>query len=383
VIYLDNAATTIRKPPEVIAAMHAFLSGAPGSPGRSGHRVSIEVARRVFEARESLARLFGAADSRQIVFTRNATESINLALYGWLRAGDHVVATSLEHNAVMRPLRHLRESRGIAVSFAAADGAGRTDAGALGAALQPNTRLVVVNHASNVTGQLLALPEIRTAIGEIPLLVDAAQSAGAVPISVERDGIDLLAFTGHKSLLGPTGIGGLYVRPGLELAPLTRGGTGSSSDSDEQPEHMPDRLESGTANTVGIIGLGAAAEWLLGLAGGIESVRRQEQTLLARLWSGLRAVPGVHLYGADDLASRLAIVSLNIEGLSAAEVALRLDRRHEIMVRGGLHCAPQAHRALGSFPDGSVRLSAGYFNAPDEMDRAVEAIREIAGRRAG
>ncbi|MBM3316501.1 MAG: aminotransferase class V-fold PLP-dependent enzyme [Candidatus Eisenbacteria bacterium] len=375
-IYLDNAATSFPKPPAVVAAVERFLTAVGANPGRSGHRLSAEAARVVFTARAAVAELLGVADQRRVVFTANATGALNLALAGFLAPGDHVVTTSLEHNSVMRPLRRLRETRGIEVDIVCADPQGRLDPGALRAALRPRTRLVAVNHGSNVNGRIAPLAEIRRAIGAVALLVDAAQTAGAVPIEAEALGIDLLAFTGHKSLLGPQGTGGLYIRPGIEIEPLLQGGTGSGSDSDAQPAILPDRFESGTPNGPGLAGLGAGAEFVA--ARGLAAERERGRGLLAEMVGGLRAVEGLTFVGGADLEDRLPTVSIRVAGLTPSELAFELDRRCGVMTRAGLHCAPEAHRTMGSFPDGAVRLSAGPLTEPGDVRRAAAAVAEIA-----
>jgi cysteine desulfurase/selenocysteine lyase len=392
IVYLDNAATSYPKPAAVVTAVADFLDHACANPGRSGHRLSARAARVVYDCREAVARLIGAGDPRQLVFTANATAAINTALLGFLRAGDHVVTTSLEHNSVMRPLRRLREQRGIEVTVAPADCLGHLDPQAVHDALRPNTRLVAVTHASNVVGTITPLADIRAAIGDLPFLVDAAQTIAAVPIDVEAPRIDLLAFSGHKSLLGPQGIGCLYVRPGLAIEPLVVGGTGSDSESDVQPDLLPDLLESGTPNGVGIAGLGAAARFIADT--GLPSIVRHKEKLLDALLDGLQQIDGVTVWGAAGRAadraagtgatssapgpSRVAIVSLSIAGISPSEAAYQLDRRYGIMTRSGLHCAPGAHRTLGTFPEGTLRISPGYFNTPAEIALAVDAIADLA-----
>jgi cysteine desulfurase family protein len=375
-VYLDHAATSYPKPAEVTGAVMDYMVSSGANPGRSGHALSSRAARIVFEAREALARHFGADDSRQIIFTNNATTALNLALAGMLHSGDHVVTTSLEHNSVMRPLRHLRESRDIAISMVQSNRDGCIDPEMIGAAITPRTRLVVVNHGSNVYGTIAPIAEIRRAVGSIPLLVDAAQTAGAVPIHVRRDEIDLLAFTGHKALLGPQGTGGLYLRPGLAPAPLTRGGTGSGSESDEQPTILPDLYESGTPNGPGIAGLGAGVRLLQ--AAGQDAVWEREKALFRRLWTGLGEIDGVTLYGPSDESRRLPVISLRVHNETPSAVAHALDRRYDIKARAGLHCAPAAHRSLGTFPAGTVRLAAGYMSTHADIDQAVAAIGEIA-----
>jgi len=375
IVYLDNAATSYPKPADVVTAVTEFLDHACANPGRSGHRLSARAARIVYESREAVARLIGVQDPRHVIFTANATAAINTALLGFLHDGDHVVTTSLEHNSVMRPLRRLREQRGITVSVARADDSGCLDPQAVRNALRANTRLVVVTHASNVAGTVSPLSDIRAAIGELPLLVDGAQTVGAVPVDVEEPRVDLLAFSGHKSLLGPQGIGCLYVRPGLPLEPSFVGGTGSNSESDAQPEVLPDRLESGTPNGVGIAGLGAAARFIAET--GLPKIKRHEANLLDALLAGLRAIDGVTVWGAQA-PERVPIVSVTIEGLSVSEAAYHLDRRYGIMTRAGLHCAPEAHRTLGTYPHGTLRISPGYFNTFEEIALTIEAIGELA-----
>ncbi len=371
-IYLDNAATSFPKPAAVPRAVDDYLTCHGASPGRSGHALSAAAARIVFEAREALAQLLHVRDSRQIIFTANATASLNLALLGFLRVDDHVVTTTLEHNSVARPLRHLEESRRVRVTRVAADAGGRLDPEAIGTAVEKHTRLVVINHASNVLGTVAPLGSLRAAIGDTPLLVDGSQTVGAMEVDVERDRIDMLAFTGHKSLLGPQGTGGLYVRPGLTLDPVARGGTGSDSESDRQPETLPDRYESGTPNGPGIAGLGAAVTFLLGE--GLEAIRQHESRLRDAMVAGLQGIPGVTIFGVPELP----IISFRLAGFSPSEIAHRLDREYEIMTRPGLHCAPGAHQTIGTFPEGTVRLSAGFFNTTEEIEEAMEAIRRMS-----
>ena len=377
-IYLDNAATSHPKPPAVGEAIQRYLTETCASAGRSGHRLSAEAARIVFDTRTALARLLGVADARQIVFTPNATEALNLALRGHLSTGDHVITTTLEHNSVMRPLRFLRESRGIEVTMVRADLAGRLDPADFAKAVRKNTRLIVINHASNVVGTIAPIAEIRRATGSIPMLVDGAQSVGALDLDVAQSGIDMFAFTGHKSLFGPQGIGGLYVRPGLDLVPLVFGGTGSDSESDAQPLDLPDRYESGTANGPGIAGLGAGVRFLA--EQGLATIRAREEALLARCWEGLATLEGVKVYGDRNLKMRLPLLSFNVRGYFPNEVAHALDREFDIMTRPGLHCAPEAHRTLQSFPEGTVRISASALTTEEEIDAVIAAVAEIARR---
>jgi cysteine desulfurase / selenocysteine lyase len=376
VIYFDNAATSWPKPAPVQAALSRYFGDAGGNPGRSGHRMSVAAARVVEDAREALATLLNANDPSRVVFAQNATHALNLALYGLLRPGDHVVTTSMEHNSVMRPLRHL-ESRGIAITTVACAPDGRIDVQSVRNAIRPDTRLLVTTHASNVVGTLLPVAELASLAREraILFLVDASQTAGAIPIDVEHLGVDLLAFTGHKALLGPTGTGGLYIREGIELAPLMRGGTGSDSAHEIQPEFLPDAYESGTLNVAGIAGLGAAVRFLLEV--GIEAVQSHERRLVAQFFAGASEISGLVLYGPRDAALQCGLVSFNVAGAVPSEVGLLLDQSFGILARTGLHCAPSAHRTLGTFPTGTVRFSFGWFTTPAEVDRALEALKEI------
>ena len=383
IIYLDNAATSWPKPPGVAAAMVRFLDEIGANPGRSGHRMAVEAGRVVYEAREAIAELFNAPDPLRVVFGPNVTEMLNLVLRGYLRPGDHVITSSMEHNSVMRPLRALeREGVGVTVVECAPDGT--LDPDAVLGAIRPNTAMIVLNHASNVVGTILPVAEVAARVGAqvapAPLLVvDAAQTAGAIPIDVQATGIDLLAFTGHKSLYGPMGTGGLVIGERVDLdrlEPLKRGGTGSRSEYEEQPDFLPDRYESGTPNAVGLAGLAAGVRWVL--EQGIEAIRAHEMALTQRLIDGLRSIPGVTVYGTLDAARQTATVSFNIAGMEPSEVGLRLDEEFGIMCRVGLHCAPAAHRTIGTFPTGTVRFGLGRFNTTEEVNRALEAVERLA-----
>ncbi|MHB9096873.1 MAG: aminotransferase class V-fold PLP-dependent enzyme [Syntrophales bacterium] len=380
-LYFDNAATSWPKPEATPAAMDRYLREIGGSPGRSAHRLSLEAGRIVLEAREAVARLLGADDPFRIVFTKNATEALNIALGGLLRPGDHVITSSMEHNSVMRPLRALA-AEGVAVSVIPCSVRGELDPADIPPAIRPNTRTIILTHASNVTGTILPVGEAGRIAREhgLILIVDAAQTAGALPIAVEEMGIDLLAFTGHKALYGPPGTGGLYIKKGLEtqIRPLMTGGTGSRSEFEEQPEFLPDKFESGTPNTIGLAGLGAGVSWIL--ARGVEAIRSREELLTARFIGGLQEIPGVTLTGPVDPSSRTAVVSFNIAGLMPSEAALELDERFAIMSRPGLHCAPAAHRTIGTFPRGTLRFGFGFFNTEAQIDAALGAIRDLSRR---
>ncbi|MEH6473692.1 MAG: aminotransferase class V-fold PLP-dependent enzyme [Halopseudomonas sp.] len=377
VIYFDHGATSWPKPAAVREALDEYLLGEVGSPGRSGHRMSIRASQRVEETRELLARLFNIADPVRIAFTQNATEALNLAIYGLLRPGDHVVTTSVEHNSVMRPLRHLSEN-GVALTVVPCASDGTLVPESIRQAVRDDTKLIVTTHGSNVVGSLLPVAKIGQIAREygVPFLVDAAQTAGSVPIDVETLGIDLLAFTGHKALLGLTGTGGLYVREGIHLNPLIRGGTGSDSELESQPDFMPDKYESGTVNVAGLVGLGAAVRHVLRI--GVERIRAHEQALAERFIRGCADIPKVRLYGPRDSEQRGAVVAFNIDGLVPSEVGLLLEQHYGIYCRVGLHCAPGAHRTLGTLPAGTVRFSFGYSNTLADIDTALAALKEIS-----
>ena len=376
-IYLDNAATSWPKPPSVGAAIQEQMAAAGGNPGRSGHRLSIAAARVIEDTREALARLFHVVDPSRIAFAANATQALNTALYGLLRPGDRVVTTSVEHNSVMRPLRHL-EHVGVRVAVVACNSDGSIDVDRVEDALRPGARVLVVTHASNVTGMITPVRElaiIAHACGAT-LVLDAAQTAGTVPIDVEALGVDALAFTGHKGLFGPTGTGGLYVAEGVDLPALIRGGTGSRSAHEVQPDFMPDVLESGTPNVSGIAGLGAGVRFLEAM--GVDAVQAHERELAIRLVEGLRGIDAIAVYGPSDPMERCGIVSFNVAGPTPSDVGLLLDDSFGIMARTGLHCAPAAHRTIGTFPGGTVRFGLSWFNTVTEVDAAVDAVRQIA-----
>lgn len=379
-IYLDNAATSFPKPDAVLRAMANFLERAGGNPGRSGHRLSIEAGRIVYDAREAIAELFHARDPLRVIFTLNATHALNLALRGVLRAGDRVVTTSVEHNAVMRPLRAL-EREGVRVAIVPCARAGLLDLDAMRDALRMGARLVVVNHASNVVGTILPVAEVARlahAAGAL-MLVDAAQTAGVLPIDIEAMQIDLLAFTGHKGLYGPPGTGGLVIGENVDAAmiePLMRGGTGSHSEFEEQPDDLPDKFECGTPNGVGIAGLGAGVRFVL--ARGIDAIRAHEVELTRALIAGLSEIPGAIVHGTRDAELQTATVSFTVTNRRVSEIGLRLDEEFGVLCRVGLHCAPAAHRTMGTFPEGTVRFAASVFTTLDEIRAAVDAVRRIA-----
>jgi cysteine desulfurase / selenocysteine lyase len=379
IVYLDNAATSLPKPKGVAEAVAAAI-GRAGNPGRSGHAFSIRSARDIFEAREKLALLFGASDSSRFTFTGNATTALNQAIKGLLRPGDHVVTTSVEHNSVMRPLRRMGD-QGVSVTVVPGDESGVVDAEAVAAAIHDRTRLVAVVHASNVSGAIQPVAEIARAAHArgILTLVDASQTAGTLPFSLSEVPVDLLAASGHKGLLGPQGTGFLYVREGVPLVPLIEGGTGSRSESDLQPDFYPDCLESGTLNSIGIAGLSVALSYLL--RKGVDAIRRKETEFRTDLLAGLEKIPGVRVFGPRDPSRCVCIVSFLVEGIDPGEVGRRLDGDFGIMVRAGLHCSPNTHRTLGTFPEGTIRISPGPFTTHKEIALLLSALKAIAGRR--
>ena len=376
-IYLDNAATAYPKAPGVAQAMADCIEHAAGGPSRSFGAFGEWPARVIFETRQTLADLFGWRDPTDIVLTSGATYSLNLALRGLLRPGDHVVTTGLEHNAVSRPLTHLRE-RGVEFTRIPCPDGLSPEPRAFQEALRPKTRLIVMVHASNVSGALLPLGEVSGIArgAELPLLVDASQTAGSVPVDLAGDGPHLLAFTGHKGLLGPPGTGGLFIDPSLDVEPLCRGGTGSRGFSDEQPIDRPDCFESGTPNVPGIAGLGVAVRFVCGR--GVADIRAHEVRLMDRLLSELGAVPNVTVYGPRSAEERVGLVSLNIGDLDPAEVGLLLEREYGIITRCGYHCAPWAHESQGTLDRGAVRLSVSPFTTEKEIEQAARGISDIA-----
>ena len=377
-IYLDNAATSFPKPQPVCEAVDRALRRSSANPGRGGHRLSLEAGRLVLAAREAVARLVGAPDSSRIVFTANATEAINLGLFGIVRSGDRVVTTTMEHNAVVRPL-HALQGLGVEVVRVRADGTGFIDPADLMAAAGDNTRLVVMSHCSNVTGTVQDIATIGPWCREngIFFMVDAAQSAGVFPLDVTRMCIDLLAASGHKGLMGPPGTGFLYVRDGLEMKPLLFGGTGVLSDSAEQPPEMPERLESGTLNTIGLAGLHAAIEFIEQVD--MQQIQLHEKRLVAQLLAGLERMPGISVHGPKGPNARGGAVSLTVPGEDLAMLGFRLDREYGICCRTGLHCAPEAHKSVGTYPAGTIRVSPGYFNTAHDIEKFIDAMRRLTG----
>jgi cysteine desulfurase family protein len=372
-VYLDNAATSWPKPETVPQTVDRFMRQVGATPGRGGHRREEESARMVDEARSVLAELFHTPDPSGVVFTLNATQAINMALKGLLRPGDHVVTSSIEHNAMWRPLKAL-ERRRVAVSAVACAPDGTLDPAAVEAALRANTRLIALLHASNVLGTILPIAEVGQIARRhgIPCLVDAAQTAGAYPIDVEAMGVDLLAFAGHKGLYGPHGTGGLVVRPGLVLETWVEGGSGIESEPETMPETLPLRLEAGTQNAAGIAGLLAGARFVL--EQGVEHIRAHEMEMAALLIQVLQDIPGLAILGPHELERRTAVVSVTVEGYAPEQLAAVLDQVFDVATRAGLHCAPQAHRTAGTLACGALRFSPSYFTTRDEIEYTAESL---------
>jgi len=378
-VYLDNAATSFPKPEKVYEAVLHAMRDVGASPGRGGDRRSLEAGGILFQARETAAGFFSISDSARIIFTHNATGALNLALQGTLAAGDHVITTSMEHNSLLRPLYALR-NKGVELSIVAAGPDGVVSCADIRRALQANTRMIAVSHVSNVCGAIQPIGDLADLCREAGtlFLVDAAQSAGYLPIDVERLGIDLLAVPGHKGLLGPGGTGLLYAAPHIQLKPVIQGGTGSHSTAEEQPLIMPDSFEAGTHNLPGIAGLQAGMDFLL--EQGLLAVHQQEQALLNQAEQALRIIPGVTIYGPADPSERCSVLSFTASGVDPALLSAELDHGFDIAVRAGLHCAPLAHRTLGTLPGGTIRMSPGWSTTSEEIAFFSDAVVQCIGK---
>lgn len=378
-VYLDNAATSRQKPEAVFKAIEAFFREINCNPGRAGYELSLAAGRKVMDARERLARFFNMDDPHEVVFTQNVTLALNTALKGLLQPGDHVLITGLEHNAVVRPLRALQETRNVSCSIMPTDPRGKVDVAGAERMIKVNTRMIVATHASNVMGTLVPIEELGRVAERYGLdfVVDTAQTAGCYPLDFKKLRATVLAFTGHKHLLGPMGIGGFCItrETAKRMRPLYEGGTGSISDREEQPDFLPDRFESGTLNTLGIVGLGAAVGYLEEV--GLEQIRAKEEKLTARLLEGLKDLAGVIIYGPHDATQQTGTVAINIEGIDNAELSFVLDKKFGIMTRPGLHCAPIAHRTMGTFPEGVLRISIGHFTTEEEIDYLLGSLEQV------
>ncbi len=381
-IFLDNGATSYPKPEEVYRYMDHFYRNFGVNPGRSGYDLCMEAGLVVEETRKMLTQFFNGTDPNRLCFGYNSTDALNLIISGMLRPGDHAVSTTVEHNSVLRPLYHLRRE-GVDIDFVPFDGAGFVDPAEIRKMFRPNTRLVIVNHASNVIGTVQPIAAIGKLCREagIPFAIDASQSAGKVPIDMDSQCLDVVAFTGHKSLLGPTGIGGLCVREGVEIRHTRAGGTGVRSAVRAHLDEYPYRLEYGTPNVMGIAGLKAGLTWILGK--GVESIHAEEMRLAQILLDGLRGIPRVVLYCLDSLENHIAVLAFNIDGMDAADVGTMLDVDFGIACRTGLHCAPLVHEQMGTDKiHGAVRFGIGPFNTEENIQAAVAAVGKIASFRA-
>jgi cysteine desulfurase family protein len=379
-VYLDNAATSFPKPEVVYTTIDHVLREVGANPGRSGHKMAIDASRYIYDARVELATLFNVPDEKNIIFTYNTTDSLNIGIKGLLKPGDHAVTTSMEHNSVLRPLHKLN---GIGVTFTEVrcKDTGELDPADVEKAINEKTRLIVATHASNICGTIInidAISEVAKKHGVI-FMVDAAQTAGAVNIDLQSSHVDMLACAGHKSLFGPQGTGVLYVRDGLKLDTVKEGGTGSHSESLVQPDELPDKFESGTLNTPGIAGLGAGVRYILSET--VDRIREKEMTLVSHILDEFKKMDDVMLYGVLDPKKQTSVISFNVKGLECSEVGYTLDSTYNIMTRVGVHCSPSGHKTLGTFPEGTVRASVGYFNTHEEVDYFINSIREIIRKR--
>lgn len=383
-IYLDNSATTFPKPEVVISSMTEFMKNTCANPGRSGHKMAQETNREILMARMELAKLFGIQNPMQLVFTKNASESLNIAILGYVKKGDHVITSCMEHNSVLRPLSYLKEIGEIELTILDSDDQGFVHAADIKDAITSNTSLVAVTHASNLTGSINDITEIAKVIAlenidreaKIALLVDSAQTAGLMDIDVNEMGIDMLAGAGHKSLYGPTGTGFLYVSENIKLNPLYRGGTGSMSESLIQPDFMPDMLETGTLNAAGIVGLRAGVEYIS--QKGIKNLREKQQKLIGKLIEEFSKLENVKIFGSKDPQKRASAISINIGDRDSQEITYLLSDRYDIATRGGKHCAPLAHKRMGTLEQGMVRISVSSFTTEEEVNSVIAAVKELS-----
>jgi cysteine desulfurase family protein len=376
--YFDNAASSWPKPPQVIEAMTTCLNEFGANPGRGSHQMAVKASRALFETRKNLAKLFKIPNPNDICYTLNTTEALNLAIKGALKEGDHVITTSVEHNSVRRPLEYLRRTKNIEITYIQANEKGYVNPLEIRNAIQHNTRLVICSHSSNLLGTILPLQDIGQICQDkkIMLLVDAAQTAGTISIDVKQIGISMLAFPGHKGLLGPQGTGGLYIDPSIDLEPLLQGGTGSQSEAIEQPSIRPDRYEAGTQNTVGIVGLNEGVKFVLQQT--VEAIHLKEWTFTQRLMEGLLEIEGVQLLGPNLGEDRTGIVSFTMKQVEASELSFILDQSFQIAVRAGFHCTPLGHQTAGTTETGAVRASVGFYTTEDEVEHFIHSIKEIS-----
>jgi len=378
IIYLDNAASTWPKPPAVKEMMAEVIEDYAANPGRGGHTLAMKASKAVFRTRVQLSRLFGIQNPNNLFFYLNATQALNQAIKGFLKPGDHVVSSSVEHNSVRRPIEFMRKTSQVEATFIEPRDDHHFYVEDFAKAIQPNTRLLVVSHASNLTGVILPVAELGKLAKErgITFLVDASQSAGVLPIHVEEMHIDMLAFPGHKGLYGPQGTGGLYVHNDIDLVPLIHGGTGSQSEAIEQPTTRPDRYESGTVNTVGLAGLHAGVSFVM--EKGVENIRQHEWNLVKQTIAQLQEIPGVQVYGPGIETERVGVVAFNVGEVDASEVSFILDQQYGIATRSGYHCTPLGHQTAGTEKRGAVRASFGIFNSDKDVEALIDAVKEIS-----
>ncbi|UQZ84501.1 putative cysteine desulfurase [Paenibacillus konkukensis] len=378
VAYFDHAASSWPKPPEVLEAMQRCMLEYAANPGRGSHQMAVQASRALFETRKNLAKLFAVKNPNDISFAQNTTMALNQAILGFVKDGDHVVCTSVEHNSVRRPLEFLKKTKGISITYVATNEKGELHIDDVAAAITANTTLLVCSHSSNLLGSILPVEQMGELCRQkgVTFLVDAAQSAGTLPIDVVRMGIHLLAFPGHKALLGPQGTGGLYIDPELDLVPLMHGGTGSQSEAIDQPTVRPDRYEAGTQNTVGIAGLNEGVKFVLRET--TEKIHKKEWEQTQRIMAGLMEIEGVKVLGPDLGQNKTGIVTFTVHEADSSEIAFILDHSFQIAVRSGYHCSPLAHESAGTMERGAVRASVGYFTSEEEVDRLIAAVKEIA-----
>ncbi|MGL5640842.1 MAG: aminotransferase class V-fold PLP-dependent enzyme [Paraclostridium sp.] len=375
-IYLDNAATTFPKPRQVYEAVLDCMENYGANPGRAGHKLAMRAGREIYECRENIAKLLNVTNPMSIVFTHNATDSLNLAIKGVVNSGDHIITTSVEHNSVIRPIKAL-EKKGVENTIVKCDEYGQLNPEDIKKAIKPNTKLIVTTHASNVCGTIIDIESVGNIAKEnnILYLVDASQTLGVYDVDVQKLNVDMIAAPGHKCLLGPQGTGILYIRDGINVNILKEGGTGSNSEELFQPNMMPDRYESGTHNTPGIAGLNAGVKFVLET--GIDKIREHEEQLCEYMLNKLKEVPNIKIYGPIDSKKRAAVISINIGDIDSGELTFILDDMYDIETRSGIHCSPLAHETLGTLRQGTVRFSLGYFNTKEEIEKTIEALKEI------
>ena len=375
-IYLDNAATTYPKPDKVYDAVLDCMKNFGANPGRAGHKLAIAAGRIIYEARENVSKLFNVDNPMNIIFTHNATDSLNLAIKGLLKSGDHVITTSIEHNSVIRPIKSLEEI-GVENTIVSCDKYGQLDPKDIENAIKPNTKLIVTTHASNVCGTLVDIKSVGDIAKKynILYLIDASQTAGIYDIDVKQFNVDMIGIAGHKGLLGPQGTGVLYIREGIRIKQLKEGGTGSKSEELIQPDIFPDKYESGTHNTPGLAGLNEGIKFIL--EKGTDNIRKHEEELTDYFIQELKKIPQVKIYGPMDTKKQASVVSINIGNIDSGEISYILDDVYDIATRSGLHCAPLAHKTLGTFEQGTVRFGIGYFNTKNDIDKAVDALKDI------